>query len=94
MLWSNSDRSGYCVGIAKSKNGKPDGKWTQSTTPFFSKTLGTTYDGGHGMLFTLNGQLYLSVHSPNSAVGTRTETPVFLPLREENNTLVWDVYRP
>ena len=51
-----------------------------------------TYDGGHGMLFTaLDGKMYLSIHSPNSPAGDRMEVPIFVPVREENGTLVWDL---
>ncbi len=51
-----------------------------------------TYDGGHGMLFTDKaGQMYLSIHSPNSPVGDRQTLPIFIPVKEENSTLVWDI---
>ena len=93
MIWSNNDSAGYCIGIARSENGKVDGKWVQDKELLYSKNLpGVEYDGGHGMLFyDIDGQLYLSMHSPNTAVGDRVETPVFLPVREQNGTLVWDI---
>lgn len=91
MIWSNFAHDGYCVGIARSDNGKVDGNWTHDEDRLYSKTLGGEYDGGHGMIFTsLNGQLYLSIHSPNKPVADRQETPVFIALREENGTLVID----
>ncbi|MBE6594018.1 MAG: hypothetical protein E7642_08555 [Ruminococcaceae bacterium] len=91
MIWSNFANDGYCVGIARSDNGKVDGNWSQDKKLLYSKTLAGEYDGGHGMIFTsLNGQLYLSIHSPNSAADGRRETPVFIAIREENGTLVWD----
>ena len=93
MIWSNSDTGGYCVGIARSSNGKIDGEWTQDSELLYSKNMQMKYDGGHGMIFyDTDGQMYLSIHSPNKASGDRKETPVFIPIREENGTLVWDIY--
>ena len=90
MTWSNFDSHGYCVGIARSDNGRPDGKWTQEDKQLYSATMGK-YEGGHGMIFTsLEGKLYFSFHAPNHRVGRRKETPVFIPLRKENGTLIWD----
>ena len=41
------------------------------------------------MIFTdTDGQRYLLMHSPNAPVNGRFETPVFIPIREENGTLV------
>lgn len=92
MIWSNWDDCGYCVGIARSSNGRLDGKWTHDTARLYSKGQTGTYDGGHGMIFTdVDGQLYLSFHSPNNASDGRRETPVFLPIRESGHTLVWDI---
>ncbi len=94
MLWSSSDDYGYCVGIARSVSGKVEGPWTHDKELLYSKWMTAKYDGGHGMLFTApDGQLYLSIHSPNAAQGTRKEKPVFIPVREEKGTLVWDVWR-
>ena len=92
MLWSNFAADGYCVAIARSDNGRLDGNWSHDEERLFSKTVSGEYDGGHGMLFTdSNGQMYLSLHSPQTLEGaTRLESPVFVPVREENNTLVWD----
>ena len=53
-----------------------------------------TWDGGHGMIFKdKKGQMYLSVHSPNSGTDTRKETPVFVPIKERDGTLVWDLWQ-
>lgn len=91
MIWSNSDSAGYCVGIARSSNGKVDGEWTQDDELLYSKNMQMKYDGGHGMIFRdTDGQMYLSIHSPNRIIDDRKETPVFIPIREENGTLVWD----
>ena len=90
MIWSNFDINGcYCVGIAHSENGKIDGKWIQEER-IFSKEISGKYDGGHGMIFTgLDGQKYLSVHSPNSPTEDgRREQPIFIPIAEKNGTLV------
>ena len=52
------------------------------------------YDGGHGMLFTdTDGQMYLSIHSPNSSSAGRREKPIFIPVCEKNGTLLWDTSR-
>lgn len=89
MLWSNFCEQGYCVGIARSKNGKIDGEWVQDDNLLFSREISGQYDGGHGMIFTdFNGQMYLSIHSPNSPVGDRLEKPVLIALSEENGTVV------
>ncbi len=92
MLWSNWDSAGYCVGIARSVSGAVEGPWTQDDALLYSKNMTGGYDGGHGMLFTaLDGRLYLSIHSPNSAVGDRREKPVFIAVKEKDGTLVWDM---
>lgn len=90
MLWSNFEKDGYCEAIVRSDNGRLDGKWVHDEKLLYSKSLsGTPYDGGHGMLFTaLDGQLYLSLHSPNTPVGDVMERPVFIPVKEENGSLV------
>ncbi|MCR5682865.1 MAG: glycoside hydrolase family 43 protein [Clostridiales bacterium] len=92
MLWSNWDSAGYCVGIARSASGSVEGPWTQDERLLYSKSMTGTWDGGHGMLFTdTDGQMYLSIHSPNSPDGNRYEKPIFIPVREEDGTLVWDL---
>ena len=90
MIWSNFAEDGYCVGIAESDNGRPDGNWLQHKKRLYGKTdAGYEFDGGHGMIFAdLDGQLYLSMHSPNAPVGERDTTMVFLPVKEENDELI------
>lgn len=89
MIWSNWDPYGYCVGIARSSNGKIDGTWTQDEKPLFSREYTGEHDGGHGMIFRgLDKRLYLSLHSPNYATETRGCTPVFVPLKDTGHTLV------
>lgn len=92
MLWSNFEAGGYCVAIARSDNGRIDGNWRHDEALLFSREISGEYDGGHGMLFTdTNGQMYLSVHSPQTLEGAdRLESPVFVPVKEQNGTLVWD----
>ena len=91
MIWSNFASDGYSIGIARSDNGEIDGNWSQDVERLFSRELDGTYDGGHGMIFHgLDGKMYLSLHSPNAPVGDRKETPIFVPIKEQNATLVWD----
>jgi len=91
MIWSNWDKYGYCVGIARSESGDITGPWIQEEKVLYSKSMTGQYDGGHGMIFThTDGQMYLSIHSPNSASAGRKEMPIFVPIREENDMLVWD----
>lgn len=92
MLWSNFTTDGYCVGIARSDNGRLDGQWHHDEQLLFSKAISGEYDGGHGMLFDdIHGQMYLSLHSPQTLdTADRLETPVFVPVKEQNGTIVWD----
>ena len=83
MTWSNFDAYGYCVAVAESDNGEIDGKWSHHEKPLYSKGEDRPYDGGHGMIFTaVDGKMYLSMHSPNGAVGGRREKPVFYEIEE------------
>ena len=60
--------------MAVSDTGEITGRFSQ-LPPLFEK------DGGHGMVFRdLQGQLWLTLHSPNEHL---QERPVFFPLREE-----------
>ena len=90
MIWSNFAEDGYAVGIAESEDGRPDGKWLQREKRLYGKTdAGYPFDGGHGMLFAdTDGQLYLSMHSPNTPVGERDTTMVFLSVKEQDDDLV------
>ena len=93
MIWSNFDAEGYyCVAVARSDNGCVDGKWIHETAPLFSKKKAGKYDGGHGMIFKdRDGKLYLSIHSPNKPNAASGERTVFIPVREENGTLVCEL---
>ncbi len=94
MLWSNFDAAGYSVGMARSKNGRIDGQWEQLPYQLFSKSFSGAFDGGHCMIFTdTDGQMYMSLHSPNSKTGDRKTLAVFVPVREESGLLIWDIYK-
>lgn len=66
MPWSSFSTSGYTVGVAVSESGKLAGPWTQRKEPLY------TDDGGHSMLFRrFDGQLMMTLHSPNGGRETR-----------------------
>lgn len=89
MIWSNNTSNGYSVGIAKSKDGKPDGKWAQQATLLYSKSLSEPDDGGHGMIFTsLDGRLMMCIHSPNSRGDGYFETAKFIELYDTGYSLI------
>lgn len=95
MVWSGfewvDNKWSYVVAISRSDNGDIDGKWTHDDKLLYSIGLSGKYDGGHGMIFkSIEGQLYLSIHAPNYIEGIEP-TPFFIPIKEENNTLVWDI---
>ena len=78
LLWASFSEGGYTEAVAVSDNGGIDGEFTH-IEPLFRK------DGGHGMVFrALDGQLYLTLHSPNR---TPDERPVFRKLIEKPNGL-------
>ena len=92
MLWSSWDEGGYCVGMVKSSSGEVTGPWEQLEERLFTKSDLGTYDGGHGMIFTdYYGKLWLTLHSPNDPAAGRSETPLFIPIKEENGRLSWDL---
>ncbi|MBR4173202.1 MAG: hypothetical protein IKR46_02395 [Clostridia bacterium] len=77
---------------SESKNGEVDGEWIQEKDLLFSKKTGDGFDGGHGMIFSdRDGKKYLCLHSPNGATKEQGERTVFLPIKEENGSLVCDV---
>ena len=77
-LWASFSEGGYTEGVAVSDNGEIDGKFTQ-VEPLFMD------DGGHGMVFrALDGQLYLTLHSPNAHL---EERPFFHPISERDGRL-------
>ena len=79
MLWSSFTDKGYAIGITRSESGDIVGPWTQA-----QRALMDT-DGGHGMVFrAFNGELYVTVHSPNQ---TPNERPILIKVVERNGTL-------
>ena len=65
--------------LAVSGSGEIDGPFTQAEALF-------ERDGGHGMVFrALDGQLYLTLHSPNAHL---QERPRFFPLEEKEGRLI------
>ena len=77
-LWASFSEGGYTEGVAVSDNGEIDGVFTQ-VEPLFMD------DGGHGMVFRgLDGQLYLTLHSPNT---TLEERPFFHPVEDVGGRL-------
>lgn len=88
MLWSNSSKSGYAVGLTSPVNNRLDGKWIQYTTPLYQKDSRHALDGGHGMIFTdLNGDLRMAIHTPNTASEGVYEAAAFLYLEDLGVTL-------
>lgn len=84
MLWSNFDKNGYCIGMARSKSGNVLGPWEQITHRLYSKSYSKTYDGGHGSIFKdKNGQLMVSFHAPNDSTNTVLEHAFFMPIEED-----------
>lgn len=80
-LWASFSEGGYTEGVAVSDNGEIDGKFTQ-VEPLFMD------DGGHGMVFrALDGQLHLTLHSPNAHL---EERPFFHPITERDGRLYRD----
>lgn len=78
MLWSGFGDEGYTLGVAYSENGV-HGPWVQDPEPLFRT------DGGHGMIFkNLDGQLMLTLHSPNE---TPLERPHFFLIEERDGKL-------
>ncbi len=93
MIWSSFDEYGYCVSVAVSESGNVSGPWVQEKKPLFTKSITNEYDGGHGMIFTdKNGNMWISIHSPNSKTDLRVEMPVLIPIVEKDDMLVWDRY--
>ncbi|MBM7573480.1 glycoside hydrolase family 43 protein [Aquibacillus albus] len=79
MLWASFIDNVYAQGISRSTTGDVTGPWEHESEPIYSK------DGGHGMIFRdLQGQLMLTLHSPNK---TPLERPIFIPIKDENGKI-------
>lgn len=89
MIWSNFSNGKYVIGLAKSNNGKVNGKWEQQGLLYPTKESNDEFDGGHGSFFkSFNNQLFISFHSPNEK---REEVYESLTIREvikNKNSLV------
>jgi len=60
MLWASFGNGAYKEGVARSTSGEIIGPWEHLPETIYDR------DGGHGMLFrTFDGDLTLSLHSPN-----------------------------
>ncbi|MBQ7638974.1 MAG: family 43 glycosylhydrolase [Clostridia bacterium] len=89
MLWSNMSPSGYALASAVSVSGKVTGPWLQSVSPLYQKDGFHENDGGHGMIFRdLDGNLRLSLHSPNYSNETDHEKAVFLYVYDVGGSIV------
>ncbi len=78
-LWASFSKDGYAEAVARSESGEIDGPFVQIEPLFMN-------DGGHGMVFrSLEGKLYLALHSPNTHL---LERSVFIQLAEADGTLV------
>lgn len=81
MIWSSFSNGDYAIGIAESVTGSVRGPWRQQEKPLFVK------NGGHGMIFkTLDGQLCLILHQPNSPYGS--ERARIFRLKDCGDTIV------
>lgn len=90
MLWSNFARSGgYAVGMAVSDNGKVNGNWIHNPDAFYKETR-NNLEGGHPMLFeTIEGQLTMAIHSPNTGKNGIFETAQFIPVEDIGDTIIF-----
>jgi arabinan endo-1,5-alpha-L-arabinosidase len=88
MLWSSYSKpnygdagyGGYAVAVARSKSGNIDGPWTHDETLLLDR------NAGHASLFRdFQGQLYISVHSPDTPHGN--ERALFIKVQERENGL-------
>ena len=77
-LWASFSDKGYTQALAVSDNDEIDGHFSQ-VEPLFDD------DGGHGMVFrAFDGQLYMTLHSPNRPL---EERPFFYPIEEKDGRL-------
>ncbi len=91
MIWSNGSKYGYCVAVTRSETGEITGPWTHEKELLYSKELSGTDDGGHGMIFNdYSGKLYMAIHKSNEWTKEHPTRDTFIPVKETNNTLVWD----
>ena len=83
MLWATFAGGGYLQAVARSENGRLDGRWSHDKELLFRE------DGGHGMLFrSFEGELLLALHQPNHDPDERPH--VFEVNEEDGRLMVWD----
>ena len=78
MLWSSFGAEGYACGVCYSSNGIK-GPWRHQKEPIFKK------DGGHAMIFSFKGKMYISLHCPNAP--HMMERPHFYEIMEKDDCL-------
>jgi beta-xylosidase len=92
MLWSNFSETGYVTAIAKSESGNIEGPWTHAEELLYEKCDVRPYDVGHGMILTAkDGNMYLSIHSPNTPTAEKRTSDILIKVKEENGLLKWDI---
>ena len=68
MMWSSFSNGSYSIGLVESTSGRVKGPWIHQLDRIFEA------DGGHGMIFeTIEGQLVISLHQPNSSPNERMQ---------------------
>ena len=81
----------WVTAIAKSESGSILGPWTHQEELLYKKSDARDYDGGHGMIFTAgDGEMYLSIHSPNDA-GEKKTCAILVKVEEKCGTLKWKI---
>ena len=89
MIWSNSCKEGYCVGVAYS-DGKIDGNWSQREDLLYCRHLTPDFntDGGHAMIFyDKDGKAVMPLHGPNGKYDGSSEHLQLFELEEKNGTI-------
>ena len=81
MIWSSFMENRYAQLLLRFDDGEPSMNFTH-LPPLL------TSDSGHGMIFRKDGELILTLHSPNIH---GQERPVFLKLRDLGDTITLDV---
>lgn len=77
LIWSTFINHKYCQCVAKSTNGEIDGEFVH-LDPII------TNDGGHGMIFRKEDDLFLTFHTPNQ---TGFERPSFRKLKDTGSSI-------
>ena len=78
MLWSTFIHGQYAECLVRFEGGSIQHKW-EHLPPLIDN------DGGHGMVFTANGKLFLTYHTPNES---GREHPCFIEVKDTGSVLV------